>query len=145
MTLKRERSGAFKDRIRLPRDIRLEYQAQYGPAWEEKFHRSADTPPEKARADHAAWAALVRNRIAALRGKSGKGIDLTQQQADILAGDWYRWFTSQHLDNPGSPNGYDAIRFDLSSMAVEAGDPEAGEADFDMPGRRSRRLDLSLM
>jgi len=133
MTLKRERSGAFKDRIRLPQDVRLEYQAQYGPAWEEKFYRSADTPPEKARADHAAWVALVRNRIAALRGKGGKGIDLTQQQADILAGDWYRWFTSQHLDNPGSPNGYEAIHFHLWSMAVEAGDPERGEPDFDDP------------
>jgi hypothetical protein len=45
MTLKRDaKSGAFKDRIRLPEDVRLEYQALYGPAWEEKFHGSADSP-----------------------------------------------------------------------------------------------------
>jgi hypothetical protein len=68
MTLKRDaKSGAFKDRIRLPEDVRLEYQALYGPAWEEKFHSANDTPPDKARAEHAAWAAKVKGRIAALR------------------------------------------------------------------------------
>jgi DNA invertase Pin-like site-specific DNA recombinase len=41
MTLKRV-NGAYKDRIRLPADVRLEYQAQFdGPAWEEKFRRPA--------------------------------------------------------------------------------------------------------
>ena len=131
MTLKRDaKSGAFKDRIRLPEDVRREYQALYGPAWEEKFHRSADSPPDKARADHAAWVAKVRNRIAALRASRGsKGIDLTQRQADALAGDWYRWFTPQHLDNPGSPDGYDIVRYDLWRTAVEAGDPETDEAE----------------
>jgi hypothetical protein len=135
MTLKRDaKSGAFKDRIRLPEDVRLKYHALYGPAWEEKFHEAADTPPDKARAEHAAWAAKVKGRIAALRdSKGGKGVDLTQRQADALAGDWYRWFTAQHLDNPGSPNGYDIVRYELGSLAVEAGDPEAGEADFDDP------------
>jgi integrase len=109
MTLKRDaKSGAFKDRIRLPEDVRLEYQALHGPAWEEKFHRPADTPSDKALAEHAAWAAKVKGRIAALRSsKAGKGVDLTQKQAAALAGDWYREFTSQHEDNPGSPNGYD--------------------------------------
>jgi hypothetical protein len=65
--------------------------------------------------------------------KGGKGVDLTQRQADALAGDWYRWFTSQHLDNPGSPDGYDIVRYELGSLAVEAGAPETGEADFDDP------------
>jgi hypothetical protein len=94
MTLKRDaKSGAFKDRIR-PEDVRLEYQALYGPAWEEKFHKAAATPPDKARAEHAAWAGKVKGRLAALRdSKGGKGVDLTQRQADALAGDWYRWFT----------------------------------------------------
>src|SRR5215470_10221847 len=96
MTLKRDaKSGAFKDRIRLPEDVRLKYQTLYGPAWEEKFHRPADTPSDKAVAEHAAWAAKVKGRIAALRdSKGGKGVDLTQREADALAGDWHRWFTS---------------------------------------------------
>ena len=104
--------------------MRLEYQALYGPSWEEKFHRAADTPSDKARAEYAAWAAKVKGRIAALRnGKGGKGVDLTQRQADALAGDWYRWFTSQHLDNPGGPKGWSGLRKELWDMAYRiAGD-----------------------
>jgi integrase len=136
MTLKRDaKSGAFKDRIRLPEDVRFEYQAQFGgPAWEEKFHRPADTPPDKARADHAAWAAKVKGRIAALRtSKGGTGVDLTQRQADAHAGDWYRWYTTQHLDNPGSAERWSALREIAWDRAALAGDPETGEADFDDP------------
>jgi integrase len=136
MTLKRDaKSAAWKDRIRLvPEDVRLEYQALYGPGWEEKFHRAADTPPDKSRAEHAAWAAKVRQRIAALRASKGsKGIDLTQRQADALAGDWYRWFTSQRLDNPGDAKRWSALREVLWDLAETAGDPEIREADFDDP------------
>jgi hypothetical protein len=54
MTLKRDaKSGAFKDRIRLPEDVRHEYEALYGPAWEEKFDRPADTPSDKAVAERS--------------------------------------------------------------------------------------------
>jgi hypothetical protein len=114
--------------------VRLEYQALYGPAWEEKFHKAADTPPDKARAEHAAWAAKVKGRLAALRdSKGGKRVDPTQRQADALAWDWYRWFTSQHLDNPGSPDGYDIVRYEFGHLVVEAGAPETVEADFDDP------------
>src|SRR5215470_2984018 len=135
MTLKRDaKSGAFKDRIRLPEDVRLDYQAQYGPAWEEKFHRPADTPPDKARADHASWAAKIKGRIAALRASNaGKGVDLTQKQAAALAGEWYREFTSQHQDNPGSAKRWSSLRETLWDRAALAGDPETGEADFDDP------------
>jgi integrase len=135
MTLKRDaKSGAFKDRIRLPEDVRLEYQALYGPAWEEKFHSAADTPPDKARADHAAWAAKIKGRIAALRdSKGGKGADLTQRQAHALAGDWYRWYTPQHLDNPGTAKRWSSLRETLWDMTELAGDDETGEADFNDP------------
>jgi integrase len=135
MTLKRDaKSGAFKDRIRLPEDVRREYQALYGPAWEEKFCSAAGTLPAKALAEHAAWAAKIKSRIAALRdGKGDNGVDLTQREADALAGDWYRWYVEQHQDNPGSPDGYDLVRYDLWRTAVEAGDPETDEADFDDP------------
>jgi integrase len=135
MTLKRyAKSGAWKDRIRLPEDVRREYQALYGPAWEEKFHRPCDTPWDKAVAEHAAWAAKVKGRIAALRAsKVGKGVDLTQREACALAGDWYRLYTSQHSDNPGSAMRWSSLRETLWDKAETAGDPETGEADFDDP------------
>jgi hypothetical protein len=136
MTLKRDaKSGAWKDRIRLPEDVRLEYQAQFdGPAWEEKFHRSADTPPDKAVAEHAEWAAKIKGRIATLRAsKGGKGVDLTQMQAYALAGDWYRRFTSQHLDNPGSAKRWSSLRETLWDVAALTSDPETREVDFDDP------------
>src|SRR5215470_9660195 len=135
MTLKRDaKSGAFKDRIRLPEDVRLKYQTLYGPAWEEKFHRPADTPSDKAVAEHAAWAAKVKGRIAALRdSKGGKGVVLTQRQAHALAGDWYRWYTPQHLDNPGSAKRWSSRRETLWDMAELAGASETREVDFDDP------------
>jgi len=42
--------------------------------------------------------------------KDGKGVDLTQRQAYALAGEWYRQFTSQHLDNPGSAKRWSNLR-----------------------------------
>jgi hypothetical protein len=136
MTLKRdEKSGAFKDRIRLPEDVRREYQALYGPAWEEKFRSAAGTPPDKARAEHAAWAAKVKGRISRLRdNKSGKGVDLTQRQADALAGDWYRWFVEKHQDNPGQARQW-AELYDVwsNSLIDVAGDPETGDIDMQTP------------
>jgi integrase len=134
--LKRSKSGSgtFQLRKRLPADVRLDYQALYGPAHEVKGTIPADTPLEKAKALHAEFHALIDNRIAALRaGKGSTGVDLTQREADAWAGDWYRWFTSQHLDNPGSPQDWDIIRYELWSMAGEAGDPQTREADFADP------------
>jgi len=136
MTLKRDaKSGSWKDRIRLPADVRLEYQALYGPAWEEKFHSAAGTPPDKARAEHAAWAAKVKGRTAALRAKQrGGGHDLTQREARALAGDWYREFISQHEENPGRPRDWQAACWDLEGVMEEAArDPETGEiGELDM-------------
>jgi integrase len=136
-TLKRatSRSGAFPLRKRLPADVRLEYQALYGgPAWEVKATIPAGTPPEKAKALHAAFHALVDGRIGAIRAsKGGTGVDLTQRQADALAGDWYRWFVAQHLDNPGSPKEWSRLREIAWDRAALAGDQETGEADFDDP------------
>jgi hypothetical protein len=65
--------------------------------------------------------------------KDHKGVDLTQRQADELAGDWYRWFASQHLDNPGDAKRWSALREVLWDMAETAGDPELREADFNDP------------
>ncbi len=92
-----------------------------GPAWEAKGTIPADTPPEKVKARQAAFLVLVEGRIAALRAsKGGRGVDLTQRQADALAGDWYQWFTSQHLDNPGSPAEWSTLREILWDRAALA-------------------------
>jgi len=128
-SLKRVRSGAFNARKRLPADVRLKYQALYGPAWEVKLTLPAGTSPEKAKALHAAWLAEVEGRIATLRAGYGcKAQDLSQREADALAGDWYRSFTTQHLDNPGSPHHWHELRETLLDIA---GNPETGEVDFD--------------
>jgi hypothetical protein len=136
MTLKRDaKSGAFKDRVRLPEDVRREYQALYGPAWEEKFRSAAGTLPAKAVAEHAAWAAKIKSRIAVLRdGKGDNGVDLTQREADALAGDWYRWYVEQHQDNPGPVRQW-AELYDVwwNSLIDVAGDPETGEIDMHAP------------
>src|SRR5262245_15661479 len=135
--LKRSKSGsgAFQLRKRLPADVRLEYQALYGgPSWEVKATIPAGTSPEKAKALHASFHGLVDGRIAAIRAsKRGKGIALTQRQADALAGDWYRWFTSQHLNNPGSAERWSTLREIAWDRAALAGDPETSEAAFDDP------------
>jgi hypothetical protein len=101
--------------------VSREYQVLYGPAWEERFRSGANTSLDKARAEHAAWTAKVKGRIATLRdNKSGKGIDLTQRQAAALAGDWYRWFVEQHQDNPGSARQWSKAREVWWDSLIEA-------------------------
>jgi hypothetical protein len=59
-----------------------------GQAWEVKLTIPADTPPEKAKAMHVAWLAEVEGRVATLRAsKRSKGQDLSQREADALAGE----------------------------------------------------------
>jgi integrase len=133
-TLTRKRSGAFQLRKRIPDDVRPEYQRRHGLWSEVKITIPAGTPLEKAKAIHAAELAKVEGRIAAIRAEQrGEGHDLTQRDAQALAGDWYRQFTSQHSDNPGSAMRWSSLRETLWDMASLAGDPETGEADFDDP------------
>jgi integrase len=131
--LVRSKSGAWKSRKRLPEDVRLQYQELYGPAWEVKLTIPATTAPEKAKAEHIAWLAEVEGRVATLRaGKRGRGQDLNQREADALAGEWYRWFTAQHLDNPGPPVHWTSLHEDLIWEAAYR-NPETSEFDLDVP------------
>jgi hypothetical protein len=96
-----------------------------------KLTLPAATSPEKAKALHAAWLAEVEGRVATLRASErGKGQDLSQREADALAGEWYRWFTGLHLDNPGRPvrwaSLYETLVWDIADK-----DPETGERDLD--------------
>jgi hypothetical protein len=87
-SLRRVASGAFKARKRIPADVRVDYQALYGPAWEVKLTIPAGTTPQRAKALHTEWLAELEGRIATLRGRNGSngGQDLTQRQAAALAG-----------------------------------------------------------
>jgi integrase len=142
-SLKRTKSGAFKARKAIPASIRIEYQHLYGgpearsgKAWEAIFSAPADTPVHRAKALHAEWLALVERRIGAIRGarvNNGAALDLSQRGADALAGEWYRWFLAQHVDNPGSASRWSSLREILWDRAALAGDAETGEADFNDP------------
>jgi len=69
--------------------------------WEELFHRRASLPLSMAKVDHSEWEAEIESRFAALRAKQrGEGRDLTQREAQALAGEWYRWYINPHEKNP---------------------------------------------
>ena len=127
-SLTRGRSGAFKARKRIPEDVRADYQAMFGPGWEEKLTLPASTPEAEAKARYVAWLAPIQGRIAALRAaKSSKApAALNQREADSLAGDWYRWFVDQHLDSPGQPGYWATLRALLLDDLTDW-DPDTGE------------------
>jgi integrase len=100
--LERSRTGAYAARKVVPEDVRDEYQRLFGKRREERFHASAATPHEKAKAAFGKWLAEVEGRIAAIRGaQRGEGRTLTFKDAQALAGEWYRWYVEQREDNPG--------------------------------------------
>jgi hypothetical protein len=127
--LKRDKSGAWRGRKALPVDVRAEYAALYKARREAIFWRLASTPAAQAKAEFADWLALVERRIASIRAaRGGKGRDITQREADALAGVWYRCYVDQHLDHPGEPNRWETLRDLLFDIA---GDPETGALDLD--------------
>jgi hypothetical protein len=96
----------------------------------------AGTTPQRAKALHTDWLADVEGRIATLRGRNGPNgrQDLTQRQAAALAGDCYRWFIEQHIENPGQPSHW-AQQHDVwwDWLIEAAGDPETAELDLQAP------------
>src|SRR5262245_44061943 len=133
-SLTRTKSGAYRARIGIPRDVRDDYQALYGKRWEELFHAPADTPLSQAKVQHSDWEGQLVGRIAALRAKQrGEGRDLTQREACALAGEWYRWYVGQHEENPGEPDGWMYGQWDVTDEleAAAGGDPR--EIDWRAP------------
>src|SRR5262249_7352896 len=58
----------------------------------------AGTPITLARAKHRDWLSEIETRVANIRAeRNGGGLTLTPMQARALAGEWYKWFTEQHL------------------------------------------------
>ncbi len=96
------KSGAFKARKGIPKDVRDDYQALYRKRREELFRAPSGCSSQPAKALHGAWLEEIESRIATIRAKQrGEGHDLTQREAHELVGEWYRWFVSRHEDSPG--------------------------------------------
>jgi hypothetical protein len=84
-SLKRVASGAFKARKRIPADVRAEYQALYGPAWEVKLTTPRHHPTESQRVAHRVACGCRGPHSDRGRNGSDGGQDLTQRQAAALA------------------------------------------------------------
>jgi integrase len=140
----RVKSGSLKARKGIPKDVRDAYQALYGKRHEELFRAPPDCSPQRAKALHGAWLEEIESRIATIRAKQrGEGHDLTAHQAHGLAGEWYRWYTRLHEENPGQPKQWaehsefllDRIA-DVAGEWVEDRDGYHCELDFKAPGVR---------
>jgi hypothetical protein len=122
-SLQRIKSGAFKARKAIPVAVRAAYQRLYGQGWEVIFTCPAGTSPSVAKTKHAEWLALIERRIATLAVPAVTNAPaLTMQQADALAGDWYRQFVAAREAEPGDAVGWaDALS---NAEAVLAGDED---------------------
>jgi hypothetical protein len=56
----RVKSGAFKARKGIPKDVRDDYRALFGVGWEELFRAPAGCPLHRARVLHSEWEAEDR-------------------------------------------------------------------------------------
>lgn len=89
--LVRTKTGAWKGRKSIPKDVREDHHALYGRSWEELFNRPAGHPAQRARVEFSEWQAEIDNRIATLSAKRrGEGRNITRREAQALAGEWYR-------------------------------------------------------
>jgi integrase len=105
VALKRQKAGGFAARKVIPKDVRHEYAALYGMAWEEKLSIPKGTAPEEAKARHCEWLAEIESRIASLRAaKTGARQPLTRRNAHALAGEWYRWYLARHEGDHRTPS-----------------------------------------
>lgn len=108
--LTRTSTGTYVARKVIPKDIRSEYAARYGNAWEEKFRLDKGASDYEARARFGEWLADIETRIGRLRAAKTKGPQpLTRQNAYALAGRWYAWFLAQHERDLRTPAHWRAL------------------------------------
>jgi integrase len=95
------KSGDWTARKVIPRDVKADYERVYGVRSEALFRVRASSQSEAKRL-YGDWIAEVESRIHTFRSaRTGLGRTLSQKEATALAGEWYRWFVSQHEENPG--------------------------------------------
>lgn len=108
--LNRSTTGAYVARKVIPKDVRSDYAARHGMAWEEKFRLKPSVSAHEAKARFGEWLADIETRIAQLRAaKTAAPQPLTRQNAYALAGRWYAWFVAQHEKNIGTPGHWRAL------------------------------------
>jgi hypothetical protein len=131
--LKRIKSGAYKARKAIPAAVRAAYQRLYGQGWEVIFSLPAGTSPSVAKTRHAEWLALVEHRIATLQTNGTNAptpLAFTQQQADALAGSWYRQFVAAREAEPGDAVGWEDALSDAEDVLLGRADlPDYVRAD----------------
>ena len=102
--LNRSTMGAYVARKVIPKDIRSDYAARYGMAWEEKFYLGPTVSEHEAKARFGEWLADIETRIGKLRAARQEAPEpLTRQNAYALAGRWYAWFIARHEKDIRTP------------------------------------------
>jgi hypothetical protein len=105
--LTRTKTGGYRARKGIPKDVRMAYQKVFGPGWEAKLFLPARMPLPEGKAKFAVWLAEIETRIESIRAQQrGQAQGLSQKQARALAGEWYQWFVAQYDDAPGDPEGW---------------------------------------
>ena len=108
--LNRSTTGAYVARKVIPKDIRSDYAARYGMAWEEKFYLGPSVSEHEAKARFGEWLADIETRIGKLRAARQQAPEpLTRQNAYALAGRWYAWFIARHEKDIRTPGHWKAL------------------------------------
>ena len=128
-SLNRSRSGAFVARKVIPKDIRSEYAARYGMAWEEQFYLAPTVSTHEAKARFGEWLADIETRIGQLRAAKEAGPQpLSRQNAYALAGRWYAWFIAFHEKDIRTPAHWKALADNLVWDVIRPHAPDGYEA-----------------
>ena len=86
VALERRKHGGYVARKVIPKDVRQEYAALYGMAWEEKFYLGPSVSQHEAKARFGEWLADIETRIGKLRAARQQAPEpLTRQNAYALS------------------------------------------------------------
>ncbi|WP_354133595.1 tyrosine-type recombinase/integrase [Bradyrhizobium sp. S3.9.1] len=128
--LNRTRTGAYVARKGIPKDVRPDYAARYGMAWEEKFYLEPSASEHEAKARFGEWLADVETRIARLRAARKQApASLTRQNAYALAGRWYAWFIARHEKDIRTPGHWKSLGDTLVWDVIRPHAPEEYETN----------------
>jgi hypothetical protein len=75
--LSRSTTGAYVARKVIPKDVKSDYAARYGMAWEEKFHLGPSVSQHEAKARFGEWLADIETRIGKLRAAGSRPLSLS--------------------------------------------------------------------
>jgi integrase len=127
--LNRTSTGAYVARKGIPKDVRPDYAARYGMAWEEKFYLEPTVSEHEAKARFGEWLADIETRIGRLRAARKRDPEpLTRQNAYALAGRWYSWFITRHEKDIRTPGHWKALGDTLVWDVIRPHAPEEYES-----------------